>query len=123
MRLDYIRPGLSRLRSGGKLVSYGEPAGLPTLFRILVTFVTVNLLPNGKSFKLCGTSFYFVGGKQPFLEDWAVLFKLLEEGKIKSVIAKKFPILEAAQANELLESGQVTGNLVLLSPELLPELL
>ena len=41
-------------------MSYGEPAGLPTLFRILVTFVTVNLLPNGKSFKLCGTSFYFV---------------------------------------------------------------
>jgi len=53
------------------------------------------------------------------MRPWATLFKLLEEGKIKPVIAQKFPILEAAKANELLESGTVVGNLVLLSPELL----
>jgi len=98
-------------------VSYGEPSGLPALFRILVTLMMVNVLPNGKSFKLYGTSFYFVGDKRPFLEDWATLFRLLEEGKIKPVIAKKFPILEAAQANALLESGQVIGNVVLVAPE------
>ena len=45
--------------------------------------------------------------------------KLLEQGKIKPIIAKKFPILEAAKANELLESGQVIGNIVLLASELL----
>jgi NADPH:quinone reductase-like Zn-dependent oxidoreductase len=44
---------------------------------------------------------------------------MLEEGRIKPVITKKVPILEAARANELLESGQVIGNIVLLSPELL----
>jgi hypothetical protein len=32
---------------------------------------------------------------------------------------KEFALLEAAQANELLESGQVVGNLVLVAPELL----
>jgi len=48
-----------------------------------------------------------------------VLFNLLAEGKIKPIIAKRFPILEAAQANALLESGQVTGSVVLLAPELL----
>lgn len=53
------------------------------------------------------------------MEDWVKLFKLLEEGKIKPVIADKFPILEVAQANELLESGKVIGNVVLLAPELL----
>ena len=53
------------------------------------------------------------------MEDLTVLFKLLEEGKIKPIIAKKFPILEAAKANELLECGQVIGNIVLLAPELL----
>jgi len=116
---DYIKRGLAVLRRGGKLVSYGEPPGLGALLRILTTFVLVNLLPSGKSFKLYGTSSYFVFDKRPFLEDWAVLFKLLEESKIKPVIAKKFPILEAAQANELLESGQVIGNIVLLAPELL----
>jgi NADPH:quinone reductase-like Zn-dependent oxidoreductase len=47
------------------------------------------------------------------------LFKLLEEGKIKPIVMKKFPILEAAKANELLESGTVIGNIVLLAPELL----
>ncbi len=119
MRLDYIRGSLSLLRRGGRLVSFGEPAGFFDLFRILGTCAAVNLLPNGKSYKLYGTSFYFVGDKRPFLEDWATLFNLLEEGKIKPIIEQKFPILEAAKANELLESGQVIGNVVLLAPELL----
>jgi NADPH:quinone reductase-like Zn-dependent oxidoreductase len=119
MTMDYIQKGLSLLRRGGRLVAFGEPDGFKTLFRVLWTSLTTNVLPNGKSFKLYGTSFYFLGDRQPFLEDWAALFKLLEEGKIKPVIEKKFPILEAARANALLESGQVTGNVVLLSPELL----
>ncbi|MBU0512817.1 MAG: zinc-binding dehydrogenase, partial [Chloroflexi bacterium] len=46
-------------------------------------------------------------------------FSLLEVGKIKPVIMKKFSIMEAAQANALLESSQVIGNIVLLAPELL----
>ena len=54
-----------------------------------------------------------------FLEDWATLFRLLEEGKIKPVIAGKYPILEAGKANTLLESGRVIGNIVLLAPELM----
>jgi NADPH:quinone reductase-like Zn-dependent oxidoreductase len=54
-----------------------------------------------------------------FLEDWAVLFQLLEEKKIDPIIAARFPILEARNANELLESGKVVGNVVLLAPELL----
>jgi NADPH:quinone reductase-like Zn-dependent oxidoreductase len=55
----------------------------------------------------------------PQKEDWTKLFNLLGEGKIKPIIAQKFPILEAREANELLESGQVSGNLVLLAPELI----
>lgn len=118
MSLDYIRCGLSLLRRGGRLVSFGEPRR-SEFFRVLATAAKTNLFPAGKAFKLYGTSFYFIGDKRPFLEDWATLFNLLAEGKIKPVIATKFPILEAAKANELLESGQVTGNIVLLSPELL----
>ncbi len=53
--------------------------------------------------------------RKPFLEDWATLFRLLAEGKIRPVISGRFPLLEAAQANVLLESGQVVGNLVLVS--------
>lgn len=118
-RMEYIRGGLSLLRKGGRLVSFGEPAGFPELFRILGTALSVNLLPNGKSFRLYGTSSYFLGDQSPYLEDWVALFRLLEEGKIKPVIAAKYPILEAAQANALLEGGQVIGNVVLLAPECL----
>jgi NADPH2:quinone reductase len=78
--------------------------------------ILVNLLPNGKSFKLYGTSTYFLFDPQPYLTDWAELFGLLEAGKIKPVIMKKFPLQEAALAHEMLESGQVTGNLVLVAP-------
>jgi NADPH:quinone reductase-like Zn-dependent oxidoreductase len=119
MTMDYIRRGLSLLRRGGTLVSYGEPAGFSALFRILATLVGVNLLPNGKSFKLYGTSSYFVFNQQPFMEDWAKLFQLLDEGKIDPVIEKKYPLLEAAEANTMLESGSVTGNVVLIAPDLL----
>jgi hypothetical protein len=42
---------------------------------------------------------------------------LLQEGKIKPVIGKSFSILETVRANELLESGSVIGNVVLVAPE------
>jgi NADPH:quinone reductase-like Zn-dependent oxidoreductase len=77
------------------------------------------LLPNGKTIKGYGTHRV---GIDLLKEDWAKLFKLLEEGKIKPIIARKYPILEAARANELLESGKVTGNVVLFAPELLEDL-
>jgi NADPH:quinone reductase-like Zn-dependent oxidoreductase len=118
-RLDYIHGGLGLLRQGGTLVSFGEPDSFATLFCVLGTMLKVNLLSNGKNIKLYGTSTYFLGDKKPYLKDWATLFKMLEEGRIKPIIDRKFPILEAAQANALLESGQVTGNLVLVTPELL----
>lgn len=118
MNGDYVRRGFSVLRRGGTLVSYGNPLSFPGLLRLLAKVLVYNLLPNGKRVKVYGTTTSKFG-RRPFLEDWAVLFKLLEEGKIKPIIAKKFPILEAARANELLESGKVIGNIVLVAPELL----
>ncbi len=114
-RMDTIRRGLSLLRHGGRWVSFGEPAGFFDLFRMLSTLVVVNLLPNGKSFKLFGTSSYFLGKEQSYLDDWATLFNLLEEGQIAPVITQTFPVLEAARAHELLESGAVIGNVVLVA--------
>ena len=123
LSVDYIRRGLAVLRPGGTLVAFGEPAGgLPELFRILRTTLSTNLLPFGthaKTVRLYGTSFYFLGARKPFLEDWAALFELLEAGQIKPVIEQKFPLLEAARANALLETGRVTGNVVLVAPGLL----
>lgn len=115
---DYLDRGFSLLRRGGTWVQYGNPLSFSGLLLLLAKFILFNVLPNGKSLKLYGTTTSKFG-RRPFLEDWATLFKLLEEGKIKPVIMKKFPILEAAPANALLESGQVIGNIVLLVPELL----
>ena len=73
---------------------------------------------NGK-IESYGISALYMRDKKPFMEDLQLLFELLGEGKIKPMIMQKFPILEAAKANALLESGQVTGNIVLVAPELL----
>jgi len=112
---DYIERGLAVLRRGGILVHYGAPQSFSRMLFLLAKFVLFNLLPNGKAVKGYGTHRVDI---RLLKEDWLALFKLLEEGKIKPTITKKFPILEAAKANELLESGQVIGNLVLLAPEL-----
>ena len=115
---EYYERGFSVLRHGGTLVGYGNPLSLSRMLRLLGQTILFSLLPNGKSAKYYGTGASRLN-RRPFLEDWAALFRLLEEGKIKPVIAARFPILEAAKANALLESGQVIGSIVLLAPELL----
>jgi NADPH:quinone reductase-like Zn-dependent oxidoreductase len=115
---EYFKPGLAVLKRGGALISYGAPQSFVGFLRFLGRYITYNLLPNGKSIEGYGTHRL---GVDLFKEDWTALFKLLEEGKIKPVIARKYPLLEAVKAYGLLESGQVTGNLVLLAPELLDQ--
>jgi NADPH:quinone reductase-like Zn-dependent oxidoreductase len=117
-RQEYVERGYRLLRRGGTMVSFGEPPSRAELPRFLAKIAWTHLWPDGRTYKLYGTSFYTFNPR-PFLEDWATLFRLLGEGQIKPVIAAKFPILEAAQANELLESGEVIGNIVLVAPELL----
>lgn len=119
MTPEYVGMGVSLLKRGGCMVSFGEPSGFSNLFRVLLKMLAVNLLPNGKRIKLYGTSSYFLFDKEPYLQDWALLFGLLRKGEIAPLIAEKFPLLEAARANALLESGKVTGNLVLAAPELI----
>jgi NADPH2:quinone reductase len=41
------------------------------------------------------------------------LFDLLQHGKIKPLIAQRFPLAEARNAQELLGKGGITGKLVL----------
>ena len=117
---ECVERGLAVLRQGGVLVEYpAPPAGLFTLLGGIAKMTLVNMRPKGKSIRSYGISALYRMDKRPFMEDLTVLFNLLEEGKIKPIISKKFPILEAAKANELLESGQVIGNVVLLASELL----
>ncbi|MFC1879448.1 zinc-binding dehydrogenase [Chloroflexota bacterium] len=113
---EYLPGGMAVLRRGGAIVHYGAPQSFSRFILFMVRFFLYNLLPNGKKIKGYGTHRL---GVDLFAEDWQTLFKLLAEGKIKPIIAAKFPILEAVKANQLLESGRVIGNIVLLAPELL----
>lgn len=118
MRIETIQQSLALLRRGGRLVSYGEPAGLGALARILGTLLKVKLTADGKSFKLYGTSTYFLGNRKPYEEDWATLCQLLAARQIAPVIMQRFPIVEAAKAQALLERGEVTGNVVLVATDI-----
>ncbi len=113
---EYFERSLAVLRRGGVLVHYGAPQSFAHFLRLVVKLIWFNLLPNGKTIKGYGTHREDVS---IFKEDWTLLFKLLEEGKIEPVVAGKYPLLEAAKANEQLECGAVTGNLVLMAPGLL----
>lgn len=94
---------------------YGAPQRLGHLVLLVANLLLYNLLPNGKSINGYGAHRL---GVDLFKQNWNILFQLLEEGIIRPIIAGKYPLLEAVTAYELLESGQVTGNLVLLAPEL-----
>jgi NADPH:quinone reductase-like Zn-dependent oxidoreductase len=113
---EVFERGLAVLRRGGVLVHYGAPQSFGRFLLLVAKLIGYNLLPNGKTIEGYGTHRL---GVDLFKEDWTTLFNLLEAGEIKPIIAGKYPLLEAVRAYELLESGQVTGNLVLLVPELL----
>jgi NADPH:quinone reductase-like Zn-dependent oxidoreductase len=111
--------GLAVLRRGGKLVAYSAPVGLGSMLVDAVKIAWNNLLPNGRLIEFYGITALYLRDKRPFMEDLPLLFNWLAEGKIKPLITARFPLLEARKANELLESGQASGNIVLLAPELL----
>jgi NADPH:quinone reductase-like Zn-dependent oxidoreductase len=115
---DYLPRAFPLLRRGGVLVEYANPLSFRGVLRLLAKVLVLNLLPNGRKVKGYGAGSALLYRK-PFLEDWAILFRWLQEGKIRPVISGEFALLEAARANALLERGQVVGNLVLVAPELL----
>jgi NADPH2:quinone reductase len=52
-----------------------------------------------------------------FRQDWITLLGLLQQQKIKPLIAQRFPLAEARRAQELLAKGGVTGKIVLVIDE------
>jgi NADPH2:quinone reductase len=48
-----------------------------------------------------------------FREDLATLVDLLQQKKIKPIVAQKFNLAEAKRAEEVLEKGGVIGKIVL----------
>lgn len=110
--------GVSILKRGGKLVTYAAPTGALTILKDIFKLIHLNLFSKGRRAEFYGITAVYLRDKTPFMEDLPRLFAMLEAGEINPVIDTKFSILEARKANELLEGGSVTGNIVLLAPEL-----
>lgn len=115
---DFLQRGFRVLRPGGKLVGLSNQ-GIKNLLLDLAKAFVLNWLPNRKSAEWYGITPMYRKHRRLFFEDLQNLFQLLEQGRIKPIIAAKLPLLEARKAHELLESGRVSGKIVLLSPELL----
>jgi len=113
---DTLKRSFSILRNKGILVSYGfynavmGKGGniLWDLFRLKLW----NFLPNYRS-----TRFYSIAGlreKQPswFAEDLTTLFDLLQQEKIKPMIAQRIALSEVKHAQEWIAEAKVQGKVV-----------
>jgi NADPH2:quinone reductase len=111
------------LHRGGQLVGYGFGStatnGRQTPWAIAVTSLawlgafSYNLLPAYKRVRLY--SIQMLKRRRPawFREDLGQLLTLLSEGQIRPLVAERFPLTDAARAQELLASGSTVGKLVL----------
>ena len=75
---------------------------------------TLNLVPDKKEFMLYSIQTLKRLKPDWFYEDLILLFSLLEQGKIKPMVAARMPLNQAAQAHELLVGDSVTGKIVLI---------
>ncbi|MBA3869960.1 MAG: zinc-binding dehydrogenase [Anaerolineae bacterium] len=80
---------------------------LPSALRMLF----LALLPDGKSVRFVGLIPENL--RDSYREDLTKLVIYLAEGKINPIINRTFPLSEVAEAHRYLESGEVTGKLVL----------
>jgi NADPH2:quinone reductase len=121
------------LRSGGTVVAYGLTGSLREgrlasgrsggrhRFREIAIFGVYIagswLLPGGK--RVVPYSIQWLKRRRPalFRQDLITLFDLLQQKKLKPLIAQRFPLAEARHAHELLGKGGVTGKIVLVRDE------
>ncbi|HJU50475.1 MAG TPA: medium chain dehydrogenase/reductase family protein [Pseudogulbenkiania sp.] len=109
--------GLTASLRGGRLVS-GRP-GRRSRFRRLAIFALYMvggwLLPGRK--RVVPYSIQWLKRLKPalFRQDLMTLFDLLQQKKIKPLIAQRLPLVEARRAHELLGKGGVIGKIVLVS--------
>jgi NADPH:quinone reductase len=114
------------LRPGGRVVAYGLTgslrggrlaSGRRHRFRDIAIFgvyIAVGWLLPGRK-RVVPYSIQWLKRLRPalFRQDLIALFDLLQQRKIKPLIAQRLPLAEARQAHELLGTGGVTGKIVL----------
>lgn len=117
------------LRSGGRVVAYGLTGSLHggrlasgrsggrhryRAIAIFGLYIAAGWLLPGRK-RVVPYSIQWLKRLKPalFRQDLMALFDLLQQQKIKPLVAQRLPISEARQAQELLGKGGVTGKIVL----------
>ncbi len=119
------------LRSGGTVVAYGltgslrggrQASGRPggrhryQAVAIWAWYIAGSwLFPERKRIKLYSIQWLKRLRPALFREDLIALFDLLQQQKIKPLIAQRLPLSEARRAHELLGEGGITGKIVLVT--------
>ena len=123
------------VRRGGRVVAYGltgslhggrvssDRAGRRNRFgevRVWLMYIARSFLtPGRKRVVMYSIQWLMRVSPKVFREDLMALFDLLKQQKIKPIIAQRFPLVEARQAQELLGGGGVTGKLILVTQPVL----
>jgi NADPH:quinone reductase-like Zn-dependent oxidoreductase len=117
------------LRPGGKVVAYGLTGSLRggrlasgradgrhrfREIRVFLWYIAASWILPGRR-RVVPYSIQWLKRLRPalFRKDLGALLELLRQGKIKPLIAGRFPLAEARRAQELLGQGGVTGKIVL----------
>jgi NADPH:quinone reductase-like Zn-dependent oxidoreductase len=104
------------LRKDGRLVWFGVAAtkreGMLVIPLSLLMRTLLAIIPDGKTAPMTPD---LSKDNAWYRETLAELLELLAAGKIKPVVAERFPLAEAARAHELLERGGYAGKLVLVT--------
>lgn len=104
------------LNKRGRLVVFGVSSAVKgdgnpkiRLIKTMLPFLLLKLLPDSKSVVTSTISSKTKG----LQEDMAKMINLLNEGKIKPVIARVFPLAQAAEAQQFLEQKRPIGKVIL----------
>ncbi|GJL78635.1 MAG: alcohol dehydrogenase [Nitrospinaceae bacterium] len=96
---DEMAKSIDAVKAGGVVVAYGFSAGPEVRFDIRNLFFTQKQIR---------------GTMASDIEDLTFGLELVRQGKIRPLLDRVFPLLEAAKAHRLLADNKVRGNLVLL---------
>ncbi|MFC3852242.1 medium chain dehydrogenase/reductase family protein [Salinispirillum marinum] len=105
------------VKPGGTVVSYGfagnDFGGLSNMILGVVQIALLNMIPDQKIVKMCALPAESKKNINWYREALSLLVKLLEEEQINPIVGEQIPLKEAYKAHELLESGTVSGKIVL----------
>ncbi len=99
---------LNVMRTRGMLVIYGMSSGA------VPPVDPAKLSEKGSLYMARTTLAHFTASREELLARTSDLFRLIEEGKLHTRIAKKYPLAEAAQAHHDMEARKLAGKLLLI---------